>query len=263
METLIETIIRFGAENRLFFLSLLGGVFPCLIWMLFWLKEDECDEIADHAGHVTYICEPEPKSLVFSAFVFGGLLIPIALFLETLVYPLFSGVTLVAVWAAIEELLKFGLFIFAFYTTGKIKSPVDALIYLSVIGVGSSAFENSLYLYQSLTHSHSLSSTLVGQNYRFLGASILHVISSGIIGLLWGYTFYSNKIVSFIGVFVGVVLSVVLHSFFNYLIIIREPENTLQNETAIWGIGIAFLLGIEGLRYFAKKKKIALLLNTN
>jgi RsiW-degrading membrane proteinase PrsW (M82 family) len=263
MEIIIESVIRFGAENKLLLLSLLGGVFPCLIWMIFWLKEDECEEIVDHAGRITYICEPEPKSLIFSAFIFGGLLIPIALFFETLVYPIFSGLVLVAVWATIEELLKFGLFVFAFYATGKIKSPIDSLVYLSVIAVGFSAFENSLYLYQSLTNSHSLSATLIGQNYRFLGASILHVISSGIIGLLWGFAFYSKKIISFFVVLVGVVLSIVLHSFFNYLIIIREPENTLQNETAIWGIGIAFLLGIEGLRYFAKKKKIALLLNTN
>jgi RsiW-degrading membrane proteinase PrsW (M82 family) len=262
IETTINTVINFGQDHRVLLISILGGVMPAAIWTLFWLKEDTCDEITDHAGHVTYICEPEPKSILFFSFILGALLVPLVLFFETLVYPFFAGMSLIVSWAFLEELAKFLLFVTVIAKTNKIKSPIDPLVYLSIIAIGFSALENSLFLYQSLVSNDSFINTIIGQNYRFLGASILHVLCSGLIGLFYGFSFYASRSIQILAVIFGFILSVVLHSFFNYFIIVNNGSSDgLGTQSVIWGIGIIFLLLIEGLRYLAKKKKTELILN--
>jgi RsiW-degrading membrane proteinase PrsW (M82 family) len=177
----------------------------------------------------------------------------VALFLENLTKPLFSGIDLIIVWASIEEIVKFGVFWFIASNSIKINEPADALVYLTVAALGFSAVENSLFLYQALTAS-DLTSAVIGQNYRFLGASILHVLCSGFIGICIGYTFFGGIISKRIATLFGIAGAIALHSIFNYLIITSTEQSDLEVSGIIWGIGIIFLLLIEGLRYLAKKQ---------
>ncbi len=252
-----NTLIAFGFEHQLLIMTILGGVVPVFIWMVFWLREDECYEFTDHQNHVTQICEPEPRSLVAITFLCGGAAVVLTLFLQKFTQPFFSGVDLIIVWAAIEELLKYGVFWIIDSKSEHINEPADALVYLSVTALGFSAVENCLFLYQAL-EGGTVTSAIIGQNYRFLGASILHVLASGFIGICIGYTFFLSVLSRRLATLFGIAGAIALHSAFNYLIIM-DSRGGLQIPAIIWGIGIVFLLLIEGLRYLALQHKKSLL----
>src|SRR3989344_9165373 len=80
-------------ESGVLFVALLGGILPALLWLTFWLHEDRC--------------EPEPKKFIFLCFLGGMLAVAPALFIERSLMPYFAGATLLFLWAAAEELLKF------------------------------------------------------------------------------------------------------------------------------------------------------------
>jgi RsiW-degrading membrane proteinase PrsW (M82 family) len=218
------------------------------------MYEGECDETPDPETGVTYICEPEPKWLIAATFIAGGGAVIVTLLLENLVHPFFSGTDLIIVWATIEEVLKYLVFWFIDYKSDKLNEPADALVYLSVTALGFSAIENSLFLHQALSHGN-LTSAVIGQNYRFLGASVLHVLSSGFIGICIGYTFFSGIISKKIATIFGLLGAIALHSAFNYFIIMDSSVGGLKVPAIIWSIGIIFLILIEGLRFLAKQHK--------
>jgi RsiW-degrading membrane proteinase PrsW (M82 family) len=251
---IIDTIITFGFNHQLIFMTLLGGIFPTLVWIIFWVYEGECDESPDPETGVTYLCEPEPKWLLAATFFAGGLSVIIVLLLEDLVKPFFKGTDLIIVWATIEELIKYLVFWFIDYKSGKISEPADALVYLSITALGFSAIENSLFLYKSLSQG-DLSGALLGQNYRFLGASILHVLCSGFIGICIGYTYFGGLLSRSLATIFGILGAISLHSAFNYFIIMDSSASGLHVPAIIWSIGIIFLALIEGLRFLAKQHK--------
>ncbi len=255
---LTDYVMAFGFEHQLLVMTILGGVVPVFIWMVFWLREDECYEFTDHQNRVTQICEPEPRSLIAITFLCGGASVILTLFLQKFTQPFFSGTDLIIVWATIEEVLKYGVFWILDSKSEYINEPADALVYLSVTALGFSAVENCLFLYQALESGSGLTSALVGQNYRFLGASILHVLASGFIGICIGYTFFWGVVSRRLATLLGIAGAIALHSAFNYLIIM-DSRGGLQIPAIIWGIGVVFLLLIEGLRYLALQHKKQLL----
>ncbi len=254
--SIIHTIVEFGFKHQLVVMTLLGGVVPTLIWLLFWLKEDECFEMPDENNNLTYICESKPRSLLFVTFLCGGMAVIIALFLQKLTQPFFSGTDLIIVWAAIEEILKYAVFWIIDAHSKDMQGPADPLVFLSVTALGFSAVENSLFLYQALTQGDA-TSAFIGQNYRFLGASVLHVLSSGFIGICLGYTYFGGYISKRIAAVFGITVAIALHSLFNYLIIM-DTGGGLGVPAIIWSVGIVFLLLIEGLHYLAVLHKKSL-----
>jgi RsiW-degrading membrane proteinase PrsW (M82 family) len=222
--------------------------------MIFWIYEGECDENPDPETGVTYICDRKPKWLLVATFFSGGAAVLLTLLLENMVQPFFSGTDLIIVWATIEEVLKYLTFWFIAYKSGRLTEPADALIYLSVTALGFSAIENSLFLYQALTQG-DLGMAVIGQNYRFLGASILHVLSSGFIGICIGYTFFGGLLSRRIATIFGILGAIALHFAFNYFIIMDSSVGGLKVPAIIWSIGIVFLILIEGLRFLAKQHK--------
>src|SRR3989344_4852454 len=99
------------------------------------------------------------------------------------------------VWAGIEEFLKYGAaFVVAFHAirinkNKYIDEPVDPLIYMITAALGFAALENTLFLINPLLGGDALSGILTG-NLRFIGASLLHVLASGVVGLAPGLGFY-------------------------------------------------------------------------
>jgi RsiW-degrading membrane proteinase PrsW (M82 family) len=254
--TFIHTIIEFGFEHQLLVMTILGGLFPTLVWLLFWLREDECYEMPDKDNNLTYICESKPRSLLFLTFICGALSVVIVLLIQKMTQPFFSGLELIIVWAAIEEILKYSVYWIIDAHSRDVQGPADPLVFLSVTALGFSAAENSLFLYQALV-AGDVGSAVVGQGYRFLGASILHVLCTGFIGICIGYTYFAGYLSRRIAVLFGLFAAIALHSLFNYLIIM-DTDGGLGVPAIIWGIGIVFLLLIEGLHYMAVQHKKSL-----
>jgi RsiW-degrading membrane proteinase PrsW (M82 family) len=232
------TLINIDAQTLTW--ALLGGILPSLLWLWFWLKED--------AKH------PEPKRLVVAAFLAGAIAVPIAFFAEKISLSLFgSGFIVVIIWAAIEELLKYGgAYMVAFRGICLDKSrcvdePIDPLIYMITAALGFAALENTLFLISPILSGDAASGVLTG-NLRFIGATLLHVVASGAIGLSKSLSFYKNNLTKRMYFFVGITTAIGLHMLFNFSIIISEGENIFFIFGVLWLFVGALLLAFERVK---------------
>lgn len=219
-------ILTFFAQNPYVTAPLLG-IIPALIWLFFWLTEDT---------------HPEPVRFITLAFFAGQLAVFIALPLQRIIYDLLPlGQTgLFVAWAGIEELLKFiAAWIVAIHTRVD-DEPVDALMYMIIVALGFVALENTLFLIDPL-HDGDLLTTFTTSNLRFIGASLIHVLSSAVVGVALGLAFYRSNRVKIIAGSIGVILATALHAYFN-LFIIKESENNLFLIFGFVWIGIIGLM---------------------
>lgn len=220
--------------------ALFGGIVPALIWLVFWLKEDAR--------------RPEPKRLIFGAFVTGMLGVPLALFLEKGAHSVLEqGPLLIILWAVIEELLKYGgAYFIAFRKwcvdgTKCVDEPIDPMIYMITVALGFSALENTLFLINPLTHGDALGGFVTG-NLRFIGAMVLHVLASASIGLAMGLSFYKSPHAKRIYLGVGIFTAIALHVLFNLSIIISKGENIFIIFGFLWVAALFLLLMFEKVK---------------
>lgn len=193
------------------------GLLPSLIWLVFYLQEDRK--------------HPEPLRMIVYAFVLGGLMTFFALILQILLrvalyengVPAHSEVE-IAIFSVVEEVLKF-LAVFIFIRKRQeFDEPLDAMIYMIIVSLGFAAVENIASLGQ---YSNGVSgligvTTMEAVALRFFGATVLHSVSSGLLGYHWAMGIEKRKAVGwYIAVGLGVAIS--LHALFNYLIIKTGP----------------------------------------
>lgn len=217
------------------FLSLMGGIMPSLLWLWFWLKEDKL--------------HPEPKARVALTFIAGMVSVAFVLPVEKLIYNhLFSSITFMTIvlWAATEELFKF---IAAYLSALKMKDtdePIDQIIYMITAALGFSAIENSLFL-SNLINSSPFSQSIITGNTRFLGATLLHVASSAVIGIMLGFSYYKKPLVRNFFLFTGLIMSIVLHTAFN-LSIIEFSDNIFLVFSGVWVLIVVLIITIEKIK---------------
>lgn len=219
--------------SPLIFVAFLGGLLPALLWLLFWLLEDRC--------------EPEPKRYIFYSFVLGMLAVLLVLPLERQAVQYFTGSALLFAWAALEELFKFGAAYFAALRSRAYDEPLDAVIYLVTAALGFSAFENALFLWTPLQEGDILR-TIVTGDLRFIGATLLHTLSSATIGVALAFSYYRDVTTRRLAVIYGVVLAVLLHGLFNFFILGAGGGLTFWIFLAIWFGIIAILLLVERVK---------------
>lgn len=217
--------------------ALLGGIIPAIIWLKFWLKED---------GH------QEPRKLILGSFLAGFVGVIIALVAEHFVQSFTEEYTLISLslWALTEELVKFFGAYFVALRTRFVNEPVDAIIYLISSALGFSAFENTLFLLDPFTHGE-IARGIATINLRFIGATLLHVVSTGVIGLAIGYAFYKTKFVQRIFLISSIVLATILHTLFNSFIIMSE-QNIFVIFSGIWIGLVVVILTIDKIKRIKK-----------
>ncbi len=206
--------------------ALIGGVVPALIWTWFWIQED--------AKH------PEPKQLIVAAFLVGMVCVATVIPLQKLAMALLSGTAMVIAWAAIEEIVKFALAYFTVLAHKANDEPIDALIYMITVALGFAAAENTLFLIDPIANSSFVESILTG-NFRFLGATLLHVLASSVIGLMMGLSFYKRPLTKFWYIVIGLILAIVLHGAFNFFILKSSSSELMRVFACVW-IGLILLL---------------------
>ena len=188
-----------------FLWAFLGGILPALLWLWFWLREDET--------------RPEPKPLIGKIFLFGCLAIIPAYFLEkslgassslAFLDNLFWMVILLAV---IEESLKYSAVYVGALKTRFYDEPVDAMIYMIAAALGFAAIENVLVNFGAVfSNNMEIKGVIAAMTLRFVGATLLHALSSGVVGYFWA----NRKII------IGLIFATLLHAFFNYFIILFD-----------------------------------------
>jgi protease PrsW len=209
------------------------GLLPSVIWLLFYLREDSK--------------RPEPKKLIIFAFIVGGVSTFFALAFQlfynniavTQGIALYS-ITSLVVLAGIEELVKYGAVYFSVSRRKEFDEPIDPMIYMIVAALGFAAVENIATIFQA-------NSSLETAALRFVGATLLHSLSSGLVGYYWGRFLATKRNFKSL-ILTGLALATILHVIFNYLIITTGPA----------GVVIIFLIFIALfiLKDFEKLKSI-------
>ena len=189
------------------YLPLILGLIPSFAWLIFYLEEDP---------------HPEPKKLIFETFLAGSISTFIVLGFQSsfsnwaVVHGIaqYSFLSFLAL-GGIEEIFKFGAARLIIGEHQKdFEEPVDAMIYLIVAALGFSAVENIA------AASNAQTLALETTTLRFIGATLLHTLSSGLLGYYWARALIEqnrNKLLT------GFALATLLHASFNYLIIRFEP----------------------------------------
>ncbi len=217
--------------------ALLGGVLPPLLWLWFWLKEDR---------------HPEPRKVIISTFLAGMFTVPLAFMLERAlslaakasgIYQVAGGfIALLFLWALIEEILKY---LAAKYTALQNKSfdePVDALIYMITAALGFAALENIFFLINAFGVNPM--SGVMTANLRFMGATLLHMATSGIVGASIGFSFF-RKSAGKRNLAIGLLLATLLHFAFNYFIIQNKDGSIFNVFVPLWIFIIAIIFIFE------------------
>ncbi len=233
-------------ESTTLFLALVGGIVPAVLWLLFWLREDKR--------------RPEPRGLVILTF-FGGMvavLVAIALshlsleglqrlgIIETREWAFFI---VFLVLATIEELLKFLAVYITALRNKAVDEPIDALIYMMTGALGFVALENTLFILELLIDKNIIGSIITG-NMRFVGASLLHTISSAAIGVAMALAFYQSKLIKNTALIIGIIVAIALHTLFNLSIMNESDSFTVGAFGFVW-IAIVILMLL-----FEKVKKV-------
>ncbi|HUO49963.1 MAG TPA: PrsW family glutamic-type intramembrane protease [Candidatus Paceibacterota bacterium] len=210
-------------------LAITGGFFPSLAWLWFWLRED-----SEH---------PEPRRLIALAFFAGMLTVAVVVPIEEGVQPyLTTTVLLFSVWSAIEEICKYGAARLTVLWRRDDDEPIDPVMYMVTVALGFAAVENALFLFSPLSGGTVLSTIQTG-DLRFVGATLVHVLSSAIVGMALSFTFYRSKMARRLAVFIGVILASTLHATFNFFILNAGPQETLAVLTFVWA-GVIILLAV-------------------
>ncbi len=227
------------SDPKILAIALLGGIVPALLWLLFWLREDSK--------------RPEPKGLLAIVFFLGMLSIAAVIPIQQWIRDTITSYDWQIVsWAAAEELIKYLAVLVLLLNNRNIDEPLDWPIYLMTAALGFTAIENALYLLKPLTIGQNTVGLLTGQ-IRFLGATLLHAVSSGILGISIGLAFFMNGFARKIHLIIGLMLATILHSIFNFFIIENNGGSTLKALGFLWVVTIIVMLLFEKLRRMSLK----------
>ncbi|MBI4836971.1 MAG: PrsW family intramembrane metalloprotease [Candidatus Portnoybacteria bacterium] len=222
---------------------------------------------------------PEPRYQIIKIFLWGILITPLAaiaeLFLLWLTKPfgpqaaadaLSQGVSFLnqytSGWRAlvglvffapmVEEYLKYRVIKDKIGKNSNFDEPPDAMIYLITGGLGFAAAENLLVVFQSplLPFSAALSTI----SLRFVGATFLHALASGIVGYFWAKSLFETKKKPLL-IVQGLTLAIVFHGSYNYLVSMKNsfPSMTLLIIPTLIIVATFISFGFQNL-----KKKLSI-----
>lgn len=217
--------------NTIFF-SFLLGVIPALLWLLFWLREDKA--------------HPEPKQFILLTFLYGALSVPFALVFQLIFNSVFGVSTtqavsslpfltafgVVCIWAGIEEFVKYKAAWYGGLRKSITDEAVDVPIYMISAALGFAALENTLFLIDPFIKGN-IGQIIDTTKLRFVGATLVHVASSALIGIFAGYSLFFMQKMRRRYLFSGFMLATVLHALFN-LFIIKSSQNSFVGFLLIW-----------------------------
>lgn len=225
--------------------AVLGGLMPTLVWLYFLLKEDSrC---------------PEPRWIIFLAFIAGMLAVPLVLFPQSYALehlpscnPSDVGtcVPLLTAWAMIEETAKYALAAIAIlWRKEAIRRSLDLVTCMLTVALGFAALENILFLLGPLSNGEYLHSFITG-NLRFIGSTLLHVLASSAIGFAMAFSFERSRGVRAAAASFGLMVAIGLHALFNVFILSGEGTDTILAFFTVWTGAVVFFAAFEILKYF-------------
>ena len=194
------------------------GVLPSIIWLLFYLRKD---------------AHPESNRMILKIFFWGMLIaVPAALlelgifqeinklrgigapeFLIFILY-MFIGIAL------IEEALKYLIVKAKVLKHSEFDEPLDIMLYMIIAALGFAALENILVLLPLGSPFRFWEASLLS-SLRFVGATFLHALCSGLVGYFLALSFSEPKKRIKMTI-IGLGIAVFLHGLYNFSIITIE-----------------------------------------
>ena len=182
----------------------LFGFLPSIIWLLFYLRKD---------------VHPESNRAVLKIFFYGMLIAFAAIFLEIGFKKISSNLLLYIFigGAMVEECLKYLVIKFKVLRSSELDEPVDIILYMIIAGLGFAALENILILinYHPFLE---LPKTLEIITLRFLTATFLHALCSGVVGYFLAISFFNIRKQKKL-LLTGLGIATILHGLYNLSII--------------------------------------------
>ncbi|HEC30541.1 MAG TPA: PrsW family intramembrane metalloprotease [Candidatus Yonathbacteria bacterium] len=211
-----------------------GGFLPALFWLWFWLREDKK--------------RPEPTGLLVLSFIAGILTVFIVFPIEKFAYSIASGTALILSIAFIEEVLKYVAIYTVALRSKYFDEPIDAIVYAITVALGFSAMENFLYIV-NLMQDGGTTIGVINGNLRFIGATLLHTVSSAAVGVAIGLSFYKKRFKKIIYLSLGLITAVLLHALFNLFIIKTESIGEILTVFSyLWVLVIILILLFEKIK---------------
>lgn len=225
------------------FLLIALGFLPSLIWLNFYFRED---------------CHPEPKTLLTKVFLMGIIISPLAILLQLALVKCGEAATLkdyclpigflmpnspeFFMWSAfVEELVKFYAIRIMIMDNPAFDEPIDAMIYMMTASLGFAAIENTLIVFQ--TAPDGLATTINTLILRFIGATLLHTLSGGLLGyflaISWFFRHHKKKLI-----ITGMIIATLFHFTFNMVIFTFEGQLSALLYTTSLLLCMAFLISI-------------------
>jgi RsiW-degrading membrane proteinase PrsW (M82 family) len=218
------------------------GFVPSLVWLAYYLGKDP---------------RPEPRYMISRVFFLGIILAPLAVIAQwafreaALTFnPDFQAPISFSffLWAAfIEEAVKFLPVKFAVLHNPEFDEPVDAMVYMIAAALGFAAIENILVLFRAIPD--GATAALEIWSLRFAGATLLHAVSSAMVGyflaLSWFYNRHSQKLI-----YAGIAVATIFHFTFNSVLLKGKESPASFLYSTIFLIIMAVIISL----LFAKIK---------
>lgn len=235
-------------------ISIILGLVPSAVWLLIFLRED---------------VRPHPNRLVVRTFFFGALItIPVlffgfiaqCLFLGcplsegqlNILGPLLSGIAeplprilfLFLGVAFVEELGKFFAARTSVLRDPEFNEPVDAMLYLIIAALGFAAVENVAFVLHAPAQSAGLVAGVVPiLTMRFLSATLLHSITSGIIGYTLARALFDSSVHKRM-VIVGIAVATLIHGLYNGLLESGTPQTLSPQDLGNFLVSSGVVMGL-------------------
>lgn len=207
---------------------------PSLIWLFFYLRKDK---------------HPEPNKMVIKVFIFGVLAALFGIFLQLLFTEAISltgaGLTVMAALnifvgaGLLEETVKYLAAKSGAFFSKELDEPPDLILYMIIAALGFAAMENMLYLNHEILNAEKLAffsqyhalmpvrMTLEFLGWRFVSATFLHALASGLFGYFLALSFYYTKKRK-LYFLTGLGLAAFCHGLYNWAILtMSSPWNAL------------------------------------
>lgn len=189
-------------------LAVILGLLPGFAWLAFYLQEE---------------IHPEPKRMIALAFVNGAAFAFLALGAQLILRNSFDSAGIaqlsiigVLVFAAVEELAKFWAAYAAVHKSPEFDEPVDAMLYAVVAALGFATMENVGVLVGG-SSTVILPATFHLITFRFLGATLLHTLTSAVFGYYWALSIREFGAKYYL--LIGLLTATFIHGAFNLLVL--------------------------------------------
>jgi len=228
---------------------------PSLAWLFFYLHKDS---------------HPEPKDMLFVVFLLGGVIGPVAVLVQFLAVKIFEpffytiglynlipqAVSLLLINIIIfaplsEELLKYLVVKWQVLKNPAFDEPIDAMIYLIASALGFAAVENmlSIFLMPNVTTQLAFSQSIA----RFLSATLLHALASGMLGYFLALSLLNFKKRKLL-FWSGFAMATFFHSLYNYFVWLIEFNKIFVLALALL---LVIMAAIVGWQFRQLKKQVA------